>query len=103
MNGLRAKPQSVDAITFSRPTISANRIQVVGDKFRMFDHVRGVADQSRQHFPSGGDFRYFPNLPSMLMPDIGGLEAILPTFTCSTTLMMSCKDTSNICDPLQLP
>src|SRR5215472_9500271 len=45
-NGLCAKPQSVPAMTFSRPTILGQPDDALGNEFRVLDDIGGMADHA---------------------------------------------------------
>ena len=71
-----AKPQSVPAMTFSRPTHSRESQDALGDKLRMFDDVRAVADDAGNQDLAFRQFDVLPDPPFVFVARIGGLDEI---------------------------
>ena len=75
-NGPWAKPQSVPAMTFSRPTSLAQPHDALGDQFGMLDHIGGVADDAGNEHLALRQLDVFPHLPFMLVARIGAFDDI---------------------------
>ena len=73
-NGPWAKPQSVPAITFSRPTSFGEPHDALGDEFRMLDHVGGVADDAGDEHFVLRQLDVFPDPPFVLVARIGAFD-----------------------------
>ena len=69
-------PQSVPAITLSRPTHVGKAQDPLGDKLRMLDQIGGVADDARQQDLAVRQLDVVPQLPFVLVAHVAGLERI---------------------------
>ena len=70
------RPQSVAAMTRSRPTTIGEAHDPLGHQFGMLDHVGRVADDAGQDQLAVGQLDVLPDAPFVLMADVAGLERI---------------------------
>ena len=70
------RPQSVAAMTFSRPTSVGEAHDAVGDELGVLDDVGGVADDAGQDQLAVGQLGVLPDAPFVLVADVAGLEGV---------------------------
>ncbi len=104
VNGVCAKPQSVPAMTFSRPTSLARRTSRSGHQFRMLDDIADMAHDTGDQLAALRQFRGLPHAPFVFvaqgLPFPGNSRRRSRACTRST---MSFSPTSVVCGVLKLP
>ena len=70
------RPQSVPAMTLSRPTAAGEAQDALGHQLGMLDQIGRVADDARQHDLAFRQLDVLPQLPFVLVAHVGGLERI---------------------------
>ena len=88
------KPQSMPAMTFSRPTALGVLHDALGDQFRMLDEVRSRIDHARDDRLAVRQLDVLPDLPLVAVTRIGAGNDTASGFAFSTMSTMSFSGTS---------